>query len=268
MESAVNFYDRVLKKLLKNQTLFSNEKILIVAAGALDKETFEINGFTNVLISNIEKDRGVQDYGSYNWEYQDLENLSYNDDEFDWVFVHAGLHHCASPHRGLCEMMRVAKIGVGVFESRDSCVSRIAIRSGLVPVYELEPCVLSNGKDGGLRNSDIPNFVYRWTEREVIKTVNSFLPQYIHKYSFFYGFRIPTQRLSMSPNPLARMIGYFANLISPILQVLIPKQGNEFAFIVSKTGQFQPWIKNVNGIPGFNMNYIEGRFNPEKYKAE
>jgi len=229
---------------------------------------FYKNGFKDVLITNIAKDRGVQDYTPFKWEYQDIENLTYPDDAFDWVFVHAGLHHCSSPHRGLCEMLRVSKNGIGIFEARDSITINLATFFGLVPKYELEPCVLSNGNDGGLRNTNIPNFVYRWTEKEVVKTVNSYMPHYIHKFYFFYGLRIPTQRLAMSPNLIKRLIGYFGKMISPLFKFIFPKQGNHFAFIITKTGELQPWLKIRNGNMNFDMSYTEGKFNPENYKVE
>ena len=77
---------------------------------------------------------------------------------FDWAIVHAGLHHCASPHRGLLEMCRVARKGVVVMEARDSMLIRLAARVGLVPNYELETVAIANFAIGGLRNSAIPNY--------------------------------------------------------------------------------------------------------------
>lgn len=205
-------------------------------------------------------------YEPYQWEKQDAENLSYSDDEFDWVFVHAGLHHCASPHQALCEMLRVAKKGISVFESRDSVLNKISNRLGIVPEYELEPCVLSDGKYGGWRNTHVPNYVYRWTEREVKKTVNSFLPHYIHKFNFYYGLTVPTQRLAMSSSFQKRFIGQIAQGIGPLFKFLFPRQCNNFAFFVSKYGPLQPWLKAENAEIVFRLDYIKGRFNPENYK--
>jgi SAM-dependent methyltransferase len=267
MVEVYSFYDKVIARLLIKNVVGVNDAILVTAAGALDKETFHKNGFHNVLITNIDKDKGVLDYTPYKWEYQDLENLTYPDDAFDWVFVHAGLHHCSSPHRGLCEMLRVAKKGIGVFEARDSILNKLATSIGLVPKYELEPCVLSDGKNGGLRNTDVPNFIYRWTEIEAIKIVNSYLPQYKHKFYFYYGFRIPVQRLAMSPSMSKRIIGRIANLISPVIKLILPKQGNHFAFIATKTGEIHPWLEYLDGNFHFKTSYIKNRFNPEKYKV-
>ena len=50
---------------------------------------------------------------------------------------------------------------------------RVAQRLGVVDEYELT-AVADNGLPaGGVRNSPVPNYVYRWTEREVEKTIAS-----------------------------------------------------------------------------------------------
>lgn len=262
----MNFYEATVKQILNTKIIDFNDSILVVGGGDSDKNAFFNNGFKKVVITNLEHDRGVVDYSPYSWEYQDMENLTYKDSEFDWVFVHAALHHCASPHKALCEMLRVSKKGVGVFEGRDSTLSRIAIGFGLVPQYELEPLVLSKGFSGGLMNSNIPNYVYRWKEKEVEKTVNSFLPHFRHKFWYFYGYTIPLERLSMSPSFIKRSTGKIAAFMLPFIKFLFPKQGNNFAFLVSKEGEIQPWLqRNIKNEFSFNNEYVKARFNPEKY---
>jgi SAM-dependent methyltransferase len=262
----MNFYNTTIKKLLQTNIIEQNVSILVVGGGGEDKNTFLANGFKNVVITNLEYDRGIDDYSPYTWEYQDMENLLYKDSVFDWVFVYAALHHCASPHRALCEMLRVSKKGIGVFEGRNSFLNKIAIFLGFIPEYELEPLVLSKGVSGGLRNSNIPNFIYRWKEKEIEKTVNSFLPHYIHSFWYFYGYTIPLERLSMSPSIFKRMIGKIAIAVLPVFKFLFPRQGNQFAFIVSKEGKIQSWlIKNDNDKFIFNNNYAKDKFNTKKY---
>jgi ubiquinone/menaquinone biosynthesis C-methylase UbiE len=264
--SIMNFYAATINKILQKNIIERHDSILVVGGGDADKNAFLKNGFKNVVITNVEYDRGVNDYSPYSWEYQDMENLTYGDAVFDWVFVHAGLHHCASPHRALCEMLRVSKKGIGVIEARNSLLNKISISLGFVPEYELEPLVLSRGGSGGLRNSNIPNFIYRWKENEVKRTVDSFLPQYIHKFWYFYGYAIPLDRLSMSPSIFKRAMGKIASVLLPIVKFLFPKQGNRFAFIVSKEGKIQPWlIKNDRDELIFNMDYVKGKFSPGKY---
>jgi SAM-dependent methyltransferase len=262
----MNFYNTTIKKLLQTNIIEQNETILVVGGGDADKNAFFGNGFKKVVITNLEYDRGIDDYSPFTWEYQDMEDLSFKDETFDWVFVHAGLHHCASPHRALCEMLRVSKKGIGVFEGRNSFLIKAAIFFGFVPEYELEPLVLSKGISGGLRNSNIPNFIYRWKEKEVEKTVNSFLPHYIHNFWYFYGYTIPLERLSMSPSIFKRLITKMVLLLLPVFKLLFPRQGNHFAFVVSKEGEIQPWLaKNDKDKFTFLNDYALEKFNPGKY---
>ncbi len=261
----MNFYQKILNIITNKNIISKNDSILIVAGGQKDKETFYNCGFENVTISNLDYHGGISDYKPYFWKREDAENLSFNENEFDWVFVHAGLHHCASPHRGLCEMLRVSKKGIGVFESRDSFLNKLANKLNLAPSYELEPCVLSKGEYGGVRNSHIPNYVYKWTENEVKKAVNSYIPEYKHKFYFHYGLLIPIQRLSMSKNILKKVMALIGNFLIPILTLFFKKQGNLFAFIVVKNIELQPWVKIEKGKKVFDLDYSKRKFSSEKY---
>ncbi len=264
----MNFYTKTLKQILKNKIISKDDSVLVIAGGEKDRNVFYNCGFKNVTISNLDFHGGVTDYKPFLWKREDAENLSFKENTFDWSFVHAGLHHCASPHRGLCEMLRVSKKGVVVFESRDSFLNTIANKLKLAPSYELEPCILSNGKNGGVRNSHIPNFVYKWTEKEVQKTVNSFMPEYKHKYYFFYGLLIPIQRLSMSNNIFIRGLGLIAKYLTPIIVLFFKKQGNLFAFVVEKNQKLQPWLKKEKEKISFNLEYSHKNYNPNKYTKQ
>lgn len=261
----MNFYHKTLKTIVNRKIVSLEDRILVVAGGLKDKDAFFNSGFKNVTITNLDYHGGVKDYEPFIWQKEDAENLSFEDEEFDWVFVHAGLHHCASPHLGLCEMLRVSKKGIGVFESRDSLFNSLANKLKLAPSYELEPVALSQGKYGGLRNSHIPNFVYKWTENEVRKTVNSYLPQYNHRFHFFYGLLVPTKRLAMSKNVLKKAAAYLGEILLPLFTFIFKKQGNLFAFVVEKNVSLQPWLKLENDKISYNLEYSKRKFDPERY---
>jgi hypothetical protein len=74
--------------------------------------------------------------------------------------VHAGLHHCASPHRALLERYRVARKAVLVFEARDSLMVRTAVALASSD-FELEAVSGEGYESGGLNNGPIPNLGYR-----------------------------------------------------------------------------------------------------------
>ncbi len=227
------FYVDVLRKLIANGAASISDRVLVVCGGPLDKEVMTIVGFNDVTITNL-------DDGMSNTR-QDAENLTYEDKSFDLVVVHAGLHHCRSPHRALLEMYRVARKCVVAFEARNSFTMRLAIRLGLTTEYELE-AVSADFKTGGMSNGPVPNFIYRWTEREVRDTIASYDPAYAHKIDFFYDLRIPIQRFTQTGRTLLRLLGILVIPLSRMFARLAPKQGNEFAFAISRKS-LQPWME-------------------------
>jgi hypothetical protein len=144
-------------------------------------------------------------------------------------------------------MYRVARKCAVAFESRDSLMMRTAARLGLTMDYEIIS-VTPDGR-GGVADTGVPNFIYRWTEREIRKTIASYDPARIQKIAFFYDLRIPIQRFTASGNQLLRLAGLLVEPLSRIFASLFPTQCNEFAFAISKTGERQPWIDATGGQP-------------------
>jgi ubiquinone/menaquinone biosynthesis C-methylase UbiE len=233
--------DRILKELLSDASLSTHQTVLSVCGGTTEREAFVAAGFTNVVISNLDEQYTAR-LSPYTWSLQDAENLTYPDGAFDVVFVHAGLHHCQSPHRALLEMYRVARHAVVVIEARDSFSMRIARLLGFTNDYEIEAVSFNNFQSGGVRNGPIPNFVYRWTESEVLKTIASFEPRFAPQVRFFYGLRLPYQRFRKTPRPVLRMLLLTLGPLAELLAKIFPKQGNEFAFLIVKGGRLQPWL--------------------------
>lgn len=231
------FYERTIAKLLKAGTLRREDRMLIVCGGIYDWKVFTGAGISDVTISNL---GGEATEKLPSWERQDAENLTYPDKAFDVVVVHNGLHHCFSPHRGLMEMYRVARRLVVVFEARDSFALRVSIRLGLTCEYELEPVVSSDFVSGGAGNGPLPNYVYRWTEREVVKAIASCDPARVPSVEFFHGFRLPLR------------VGGLARAIASVVGFLFPGQGNQFAFAISKEGPFNAWIEERDGAVAVN----------------
>jgi hypothetical protein len=155
--------------------------------------------------------------------------------------VHAGLRHCASPHRALLEMYRVAKKAAIVLEARESLLMRLAVRLGFTNDFELESVTSHGLESGGMRNGPIPNLNYRWLEREVIKVVRAADPAYVESIRFFYGPRLPTLRFDNVDAPFRRLV---LKVVAPVVEALVAifsTQGNEFGFVIFKTGQLREW---------------------------
>ena len=210
----------------------------MVCGGALDRETLLNCGYSIVTISNLNERLLGDGFAPFEWSSQDAEQLSFPDDSFDYCIEHDGLHHCASPHRALLEMYRVARQGILVFESRDSALVRTAIALKRIQSHEIGW--------GTLRDSNLPNYVYRWKEREVEKTVSSYAPHAPHKISFFYGLRIPSESM---PFYHSKKLGWISVALESAIKLFVwmfPKQGNRFAFYIPKPSDEArfPWLKS------------------------
>jgi SAM-dependent methyltransferase len=258
MRSAnVTFYEQTLSKLMEENLLSKQSSVLVVCGGPFDSRTMQAVGLNNVIVTNL--DERYNGYcAPYAWDYADTENLKFADNSFDWVVQHAGLHHCESPHRGFLEMLRVARIGVLSIEARDSTLLRTAVRLGFTSDYEIESVALDPNQRGGQRNSGVPNFVYRWTEREVYKTVEAAYPDRKNDLRFFYGLSLPTKRLTMSGG-IKRAAGYVLGSFTWVISKLVPRQGNQFAFVVLKGQKDKDWIlRDEQGTrldPNFRLGF-------------
>ena len=118
---------------------------------------------------------------------------------------------------------------------------------------------------GGVRNTDIPNYVYRWTEREIEKTISSFCPWGRSRFIYRYALRIPWGRLRMMNR---RVFLWSVRLFQPALQLFFrcfPKQANGFAFIILKPqvpDDLQPWLGFRDGHVGLNQEWITRSLRP------
>jgi len=230
MTERLGFYERVLGSLLDRGLLTREARVLVVAGGEVDREAFAALGFSDVTVTNL------SEAGD---ERQDAEALTYPDDSLDVAVISAALHHCASPHRALLELYRVARRGLVAFEARDSALMRLALRLHVVDEYELTAVADNGFASGGVRNTAVPNYVYRWTEREVEKTIASAAPQRRHRFVWFRELELPVSVLELSGKARWRLAARPLKLVTKVF----PKQANLFAFAVFREG-LQPWMRD------------------------
>jgi|KBSMisStaDraftv2_1062788.scaffolds.fasta_scaffold95052_1 SAM-dependent methyltransferase len=250
---------RFYRETLEQRIAKRSSKVLVLAAGPRDKQVFDELGYTNVTFSNVDETYGgVTDFEPHAFSQQDAENLRLADGAFDFVVIHAALHHCHSPHKALLEMYRVARIGVLALEARDSALMRFLARRSMTETYEQRGVYFNGGTYGGVRNGPIPNFVYRWTEREVEKTISAFAPHAAHVYSYHYGYDAPAALLYPGSYARKAVLGT-AYALYKCFAAVFPRQQNLFAFFVQK-GPLQPWIVETDGGLRLNMDWGRSRF--------
>jgi SAM-dependent methyltransferase len=259
LDTRLRFYKQVVARVVSDR----DARILIVAGGPRDMLVFRELGFTNVVISNLDSRADAAQFAPYEWSYQDAEDLSYEDGAFDYTVVHAALHHCHSPHRALLEMYRVAKRGVLGFESRDSLLMRMFERFRLTQVYEHAAVFHNDCAYGGVRNSEIPNFIYRWTEREVEKTIRSYAPHAVHEFAYFYGHDTPVTPGLERGAAMKRLAVAVLRPAYELFSLMFPRQQNLFAFSIRKPTlptQLHPWLTWQDGAARFNAGWARARY--------
>ena len=162
--SRENFYSKKVLECIQSK----NSKILIMGAGSLDRKIFEELGYKDVTYSNIEnsKEKNLN-------IYENIHNIKLKDNEYEYCVAHACIHHSSKPHLAILELFRVCSKGCLIIEANDSLLARLACKIGLSEEYELS-AVQKNIISGGVDNTNIPNYVYRWTERDIFKLMKSF----------------------------------------------------------------------------------------------
>jgi SAM-dependent methyltransferase len=255
-EQRLIFYTNTIREWVRDK----NAKILVVGAGINDRNVLFDLGFTDVVISNLDSRIKGDEFEPYQWRFLDVENLGCQDNEFDYVIIHAALHHCLSPHRALLEMYRVSKQSMIFFEARDSWLMKTLVNLNITHDYETLAVYFNDGLYGGVRNTEIPNFVYRWTEREIEKTISTFAPYAPHSFHYQYGNDVSPMAAAIK-NPLKRLA---VQLSVPLFKAFIkvcPKQQNLFACkidIPSLPQDLHAWLQlDADGQIKFNKDWVE-----------
>jgi SAM-dependent methyltransferase len=260
-DKRTSFYRNVISGWVTDK----DASILVVGGGPTDRDVFFGLNFRNVTISNLDVRLHGDEFAPYRWSFQNAESLTFQDKEFDHVVTHAALHHCSSPHRALLEMYRVARRSIVLIESRDSLLVRLLEVLKLTLIYETAAVYYNSGRYGGVNNTDIPNFVYRWREREVEKTISSYAPHARHKFQWRYGTDVPHLGMTEKKGRLKVLAVALGVPFHWLLTRLFRKQQNLFACRVGKPQLPQDlyaWIALENGRLTFNKGWAQKTYKP------
>ncbi|SCL30803.1 Methyltransferase domain-containing protein [Micromonospora rhizosphaerae] len=258
-----DFYGEVVGQLLRNRVLDTRMAVLVVCGGEIDRAVLARYGFRDVVISNIDSRPERAEFPPYEWCYQDAERLTFEDESFDFCLVHSGLHHCHSPHRALLEMYRVARRGLLLFEPYDNLMTRLGVRLNLGQEYEHAGVFCNDCHHGGVGNSDIPNYVYRFTEQEIIKTINCNAPYARHQIRFVHRMRVPWTQLRRRRNKTLYHLIQLARPALKLVEVCAPKQSNNFAALVRKPELPQalhPWLRHDGEAIRLDDRWVASRY--------
>lgn len=222
-----NFYKKnFLKRISKN------ENFLLISGSLNEIQILRSLGYTNFTITyhDEQEEKNLQNCGfklNKNIFRSDVRNLKFKNQSFEYVVTNATLHHVDQPHKAITEMYRVAKKGVLIIESNDSLTMQMACKLKFAEEFEISSIDLKNNS-GGLLDTGIPNYVYRWTEREVIKTLKSYDPSNIISVNFSYA----NDLSNIKPNKLSKKI---LIIFAKIYFYIFKKQQNCLSIFIDKT---------------------------------
>ncbi len=264
-------FHSILARLSKQGADQEEWAVLVLGGTKDDVDTLQKLGFKNISLTNLASAMDRAPAKNTNGIRQlavDAEDMGLPDNSYDLVFAHEVLHHCRSPHRAVCEMLRVSRRHVIFLEPNDSAFMRVLVRMGFSFPYEITAVVAHGCTSAGLRDSAIPNYVYRWNENEVFKTVSSFMAE--HKFTVraypYWDFNVDERGLKRRKHTklhlLTSTIG--ARNFLALLRLsqgvlnrlpLMRKQGNKFFCQVEKDSQLKPWLVFDRSEIVFNRDY-------------
>lgn len=259
LDTRIGFYAETIAAWLPNR----NAKILVVGAEDNDLHVFRYLGFSDVTLLNLGFRCPTLPEG---WTFArgDGHSLPFPDESFDAVVTHATLHHCRSPHGVLLEMYRVAREDTVFIEARDSTLMRWIEFLGVTQSYEVTAVFGNGGVRGGVDDTEIPNFIFRWTEREVEKTISTYAPHLNHVFSYRYGLDLPQTPAAFRNRYIARLFVQLLRPLSRLLGLVLGRQRNLFAARIQQPqghDGLHPWLEwRADGSPGFNRGWARSRF--------
>ena len=261
--SGRDFYEEVVGELLRAGVFDTDMRVLVVCGGSTDSAVLRRCGFKNVTVSNVGKPPPDKGDPPFEWSYQDAESLGFDDESFDLCIVHSGLHHCHSPHRALLEMYRVASKGVLLFEPYDNLLTRIGVKLNVGQEYEHASVYCNDSHHGGVGNTAVPNFIYRFTQQEIVKAIHCNAPYAKHDIRFFHKMRIPWTQLRKRRS---KAFYYAVRAAQPALKLvekLMPEQSNNFAALILKpdlTRELHPWLRQDGDAIELNESWVHERY--------
>ena len=233
-----HFYKRNFLNYINKESNF-----LLISASMYEVKILKDLGYLNFTITYHDEDEKNQflDYGfkeNINLFKSDLRDLMFKDKSFDYTITNATIHHIDLPHKAITELYRVAIKGVLVIESTDSLLMRLATKIKLAEEFEVSS-INEDKNTGGLLDTAIPNYVYRWTEKEILKLLKSFDPKHINFLNFDYASDLTN--FKTRDNYIENILLKILIIMGKIFFFFFKKQQNCMSIFIDKTKIKKRW---------------------------
>jgi SAM-dependent methyltransferase len=272
-----NQFEKVLRNCVYSMGIDLLSDVLVVGGSAEDGRTLHRIGFTRVTLSNLLDPRPSEQADLDDAKMQqavrvDAEAMELADNSYDVVLAHEMLHHCRSPHKALLEMLRISRRHVILLEPNNSFAMRLLVKLRFSFPYELPAVIASGFQTGGVRDSNIPNYIYRWNAMDVYQTAASYLAEsefdlYTREYWDFNIDEVELRRRSetrigsvtkiLSPGVFLTGLHCFQAIVNHI--PWLGRQGNKFFACIRKRDELRPWLIRRGDEIEFNGDYNLGR---------
>lgn len=243
MNNRWNFYkENFLSKICKDSNF------LLISASQNEISILQKLGYSNFSITfHDDSEEKILNKNGFelnkNLFKSDMRNMHFENESFDYVITNATIHHVDLPHKAVTEMYRISKKGVLIIESNDSLTMRLASKLKLASEFETDSVDKKN-KSGGLMDTGVPNYVYRWTEREINKLLKSYDPLNINFVEFNYANDLTNiePRKNLFLNIALEISKFFAKMFFFIFK----KQQNCLSIFINKEKSKRRWTDNFN----------------------
>jgi SAM-dependent methyltransferase len=264
LDQVDELYLDILNRLIDAHVIDRSMRILVTCGGMTDRDTLLRAGLRDFVISNLDPRQMANQFYPIEWSFQDAEGLSYPDGSFDFVIEHEGLHHCRSPHRAIAEMYRVAKRGILLVEPSDTPLTIVGRRMGIGQEYEHASVFVNDCRFGGVRNTPIPNFIYRFTAREVRKMLLCLDPTLKLEFRFEHHLKIPWGQLRARKSGIKLAAVKAAQPALFAAHALLPRVfANQLAAVILKpsaAGGLHPWLLRDGDEVTVNKEWLCSRY--------
>lgn len=267
-----NRFEKILRECVYSMGIDFLSDVLVVGGSAEDGRLLHRVGFTRVTLSNLLDPRPSEQVDLDDAEMRavrvDAEAMELADNSYDLVLAHEVLHHCRSPHKALLEMLRVSRRYVILLEPNNSIAMRLLLRLRFSFPYELPAVIASGFQTGGVRDSSIPNYIYRWNALELYQTAASYLAESeLNVFTqSYWDFNVDETELRRRSET---RIGSVTKVLSPRLflaglrgwQAVVNRipwlagQGNKFFGCLQKRNELKPWLIRRGEEIRFDSDY-------------
>ena len=158
----------------------------------------------------------------------------------------------------------MSRRGILIIEPADNIFTAMGVKIGIGQEYEQAAVYGNDLRFGGVRNTCIPNYVYRFTAEEIRKTVRCLKPESQLKFTFSFHFVAPWSALLMRKSGLRLLSVMTMRPLFFLLHRMLPHvfANQVVALVIKPSGLegLQPWLRREGDRIEVNNDWFAARY--------